>query len=252
MDNVPWNESFKVDDQDGGPIRLNQVGRKTFAFGSSIEYQGARTGLEDKLDDKTLAQIRRITPDELPTTDLASVPGPFRWFAGRYGAHTPAALIHDRYIGADDTPDGLTDQYVDRYFRFMMADTGVRWLKRWIIWSAVAMRTRFEAGGLKRWSFLLWVALAIAGTVSFAVGVATANWALAIWAALAPIPACLLWERQYGAGLVAAYSSPWIVPPTVLAVVAYLVYLLIEWVASWALSEDVAGTDTYRPDEILS
>lgn len=243
---APWSSSFAIDGEMGGPIVVEQCDRKTFRLDSTVEYVGGKTGLEGLVDAEVLAGIRRITPEDLPETDLVSVPGPFRWFVGRYGSHTPAALIHDRFIGASDPIAELPDQHIDRYFRFMLADTGVRWLRRWIMWSAVAMRTRFSAGGLRRWSVIAWVALAVLGTATLVTALVAGNWWLAVLAALGPVPCCALWGRQYGAGLVAAYSSPWIVPPSLLAVVAYLVYLLIEWVASWFLSKEAAGTGTYR------
>lgn len=243
---APWSTSFAINGEPGGPIVVAQRDRTTFQLGSTVEYLGEQTGLEGLVDPTVVARIRRITPHDLPETDLVSVPGPFRWFVGRYGSHTPAALIHDRFIGAPDPIPGLPDQYIDRYFRFMLAATGVRWLRRWIMWSAVAMRTRFSAGGLRRWSVVAWVALAVTGTAMLVTALLAGNYGLALLAAVGPVPCSVLWGRQYGAGLVAAYSSPWIVPPTMLAVVAYLVYLLIEWMASWFLSREVAGTGTYR------
>jgi hypothetical protein len=37
-----------------------------------------------------------------------------------------------------------------------------------------------------------------------------------------------LWGRQYGAGIIAAIAAPWLLPPTVLAVIGYGVYVVIE------------------------
>jgi hypothetical protein len=223
---APWSNSFAIDGVWGAPIVVEQCDRKTFRLDSSVEYVGEETGLEHLVDSAVVERIRRITPDELPETDLVSVPGPFRWFVGRYGSHTPAALIHDRFIGAPDPIPSLSDQYVDRYFRFVLAATGVRWLRRWIMWAAVAMRTRFGAGGMRRWTVLAWATLAVLGTTALVIALLDGNWGLAALAVGAPLPASALWGRQYGAGLVVAYSAPWIVPPSALAAVAYLAYLL--------------------------
>ena len=246
-DQAPWSGSFTVDDQDEDEIALRQVNRKTFRLECTVRYIGKETGLEGRVIPKeSLKQIRFVSPAELPTTDLTSVPGPFRWFVGRYGAHTPAALIHDWLIGADPPVKGMKDEYSDRYFRFMLKDIGVRWLRRWIMWAAVAMRTRFGAGGMKRISLIVWALAALAGTVLFFVGLFDANWGLVAITALAPVFAAGLWVRQYGAGIIAAYSAPWIVPPALLAAVAYGVYVVIERGASVLLGAESAGTDTYR------
>ena len=47
-------------------------------------------------------------------------------------------------------------------------------------------------------------------------------------AAVLPFVASVLWGRQYGAGLVAALSAPWLLPPSVLAVLGYWVYRELE------------------------
>ena len=245
-DTSPWEGSFAVDGIDGGAIGLRQRTRKSFELECTVEYIGQETGLEGKIPPKSIDEIRSVSPTKLPTTDLTSVPGPFRWFAGRYGTHTPAALIHDWLIGADPPVEGMLDEYADRYFRFMMKDIGVRWLRRWIMWSAVAMRTRFKAGGIRQISVIIWALAALAGTVLLIIGLLDGNVPLVVGAALAPIVGAGLWVRQYGAGLVAAYSVPWIVPPTILAVVGYGVYFGLERVAGLFLAEDVAGTETYR------
>jgi hypothetical protein len=54
----------------------------------------------------------------------------------------------------------------------------------------------------------------------------------------------LLWGRQYGAGLVAAYNAIWILPPTVLGVIGYAFYTGLEWVVS-RLSRGRSGDERY-------
>ena len=69
-----------------------------------------------------------VPGEEETTTDLASVPGPLRWFLGSYGVHTPAVLIHDRLIPTPpDMVGRITEQQADRYMRFMLKALGVRW-----------------------------------------------------------------------------------------------------------------------------
>jgi hypothetical protein len=241
-----WESSFVVDGVPGGPIALQQVDRKHFRLLSRIDYVGAETGLEDKVSAATLEEIRYVTPEHLAEgTDLASVPGPLRWFSGSYGSHTPAALIHDRFIGGTKPAD-LTDQHVDRYFRFMLHATGVRWLKRWLMWAAVALRTRSVSGGGKLVSVIAWMLGLIAAYVVACIGIGPGSGWLIAAGLLAPFPLTILWGRQYGAGLVMAYTLPFLIPPAIVAVLGYGVYLIIEGIATLLLPEDTAGTDTFK------
>ena len=82
-------------------------------------------------------------------TDMASIPPFMRWFVNNYGRHSLAAIIHDRLItdGAPNSGVLGSDSLSDCFFREMMGVAGVPWLKRWIMWSAVAMRTRWAARG---------------------------------------------------------------------------------------------------------
>lgn len=119
---APWTRSFLVDDPESGlvspnaAIRLSQIDLKEFQFESKLRYVGERTGLEGKVSESILADIRVVGPATLPVTDLASVPQPLRWLVAQYGSHTPAALIHDRLIGLETPINGLTEPHADRYF----------------------------------------------------------------------------------------------------------------------------------------
>jgi hypothetical protein len=242
---APWRDSFEVDGVAGGAIKLEQIDRKQFALESTVGYVGELTGLEGKIDESVIDEIRVVGPF---TTDLASVPGPLRWFVGRYGVHTPAALIHDHLIGKTPPITGLKDWHADRFFRFMLKDLGVRWIRRWLIWAAVATRTRFEAQGLRRVGVVVWVLSALGGMTTFLVGVVTTSPSLLLIATVAPVPFAALWGRQYGAGLVASYSAPWIVPPTVVGAAGFGVYWVLETVLGGLVgifSRDVAGDEPY-------
>ncbi len=81
-------------------------------------------------------------------TDLASIPSFFTWLVPKDGAHTPAALLHDTLIdgtvGVDyDTSDGqqITERHADYLFREAMRNSGVGVIRRWLMWSAVSMKT---------------------------------------------------------------------------------------------------------------
>ena len=224
----PWAGSFLVDGDPNGAIRLRQVGVKDFALESTIRYIGAHTGLEGKVDEACIEEIRQVDPATLPVTDLASVPQPLRWFVSQYGSHTPAALIHDRLIGVTPPIPGLTDPYADRFFREMLKDVKVRWLRRWLMWAAVAARTRSKSGMRKLVGLVVWALASLVGMTAVVVAVATQQWPLLLVSAVAPFVLALLWGRQYGAGLVAALAAPWLLPPTVLGVGGFCVYALLE------------------------
>lgn len=244
MSSPPWAGVFEVDGEPDAHIPLKQVGRRLFELGASVTYVGEVTGLEGEVDADVIDAVRTVTPDQLaPSTDLASVPGPLRWFVNRYGPHTPAALIHDRLIGVAPVVEGLTDQHADRYFRFMLKAVGVRFVRRWVMWAAVALRTRWCSTGWKRASLVVWLLASLAGLVLTVLGAVNGWWAVVAGAVLAPFLFALLWGKQYGAGIVAAYAAPWIGPPTALAMVGYLVYLVLETVAGWITSGPTQGAE---------
>lgn len=184
---------------------------------------------------------RTFTPTTENPTDLASIPRYMRWFESAYGAHTLAAIIHDDLIVKEPNGGTLEDDTLsDRFFREMMKSAEVPWLKRWIMWSAVALRSRWAVGGIRRLSVLVWLILSAVGITTFVstVGSATFGWdgPLDTWALLLialglPFVAAFLWGKQYGAGIVAAITALWILPAAALAGVGYLVYLALEWAA---------------------
>jgi hypothetical protein len=85
------------------------------------------------------------SPTDANSTDLASVPPLLTWFIGTYGIHTRAALFHDHYV---DAPPPMTRKQADTLFRDALRESGVRWLRRWLMWTAVSLRTSFGALGL--------------------------------------------------------------------------------------------------------
>ena len=91
----PWKNAFTVETTtvkgtSHNDIWLAQFSRTEFFLHSTITYVGEETGLEGyDLKEDTRTFIRTVGPDTLGPTDLASVPGPLRWFVNSYGAHTP-------------------------------------------------------------------------------------------------------------------------------------------------------------------
>ena len=246
---APWTKAFTMTNTGHAPsseqgIWLQQVATKEFLLGTTVRFIGPKTGLEGRIPDSAIAVIREATPENIAgpnerpsSTDLASVPTPLQWLVSRYGVHTPAALVHDRFIGMKSKEkesigvEALTDAYTDRYFRFMLEALDVRWLRRWMMWAAVAMRTRWASGWPKRIMMIVWLLASVTGIGVAVAGIATGNWWWVIASSVAPLLFALLWDRQYGAGLVAAYTAIWVLPPTVLGAIGYGIYRLLEGIA---------------------
>jgi hypothetical protein len=242
---APWARSFQIDGDQSGHIVLKQMDSKGFQLVSTITYIGDETGLEGKLDSVIIDALRWVSLERLRDTDLTSVPLPLRWLVSNYGVHTPAALIHDWMI--DEGPPvvgGLTPQYADRYFRFMLRDLKVRWIRRWMMWAAVAFRTRWKTGRRNKALLGTWVIAALAGMGAFVSGFFIGNPLVVVLAGIAPFVFALLWGRQYGAGIVASYNAPWVLPPTVVGAIGYGIYTLLEWVVS-KLSRGRSGDERY-------
>ena len=237
----PWRvapaSGFEVRDP-AGEVGLLQIDPKQFLVEKPFRFSDGAVlqMLTDSLvaDGKSADEARAAIEDartfstsvENPT-DLASIPRFMRWFESSYGAHTLAAILHDNLIVDDPNAGALgSDTLSDRFFREMMGRAGVPWLKRWIMWAAVALRSRWAAGGTRRVSVVVWLALAGSGIAAFvwAAGSAVFGWPdpIGVWvlvliAVLLPFAAAFLWGRQYGAGLVAATAAIWILPAAALA-----------------------------------
>lgn len=258
---TPWDRNFRVEyaafdpetgqsvlkPSPGNAIRLHQLNRKEFELACRITYYRGKTGLEGKegMTPAALLEIRTVTHADLGgPTDLVSVPRWMRWYVGRYGEHTPAALVHDRFIGIDpkNQVEGMSDERADRFFRFMLQRSGVSFLKRWIMWAGVAFRTRFAAGGLKRATVILWV-VGLASIIGFAsASVSDRDWIRAAWVALLAAPLALLWGRQVGAGLIAAYvAAPLVLPATLLALASDGLLWLLDKLLGVFLPRTIAG-----------
>jgi hypothetical protein len=248
---APWAvapaSGFEVDDV-GGVVGLDQIDDVNFVVTTNFRYVDAgvqakvtslleRDGVRDA--PSKVADACRYTTNTEDRTDIASIPRFMRWFENTYGRHTLAAIIHDRLIRSGEPNAGAlgSDTVSDTFFREMMRTSDVPWLERWIMWSAVALRTRWAAGGTRKLTLDLWIALAVSGIAMFvdAVGAWWFGWGspldppvmLAV-AAVLPLVAAPLWGRQLGAGLVAAAVALWILPPAILAAIGYVIYRVLE------------------------
>lgn len=184
---------------------------------------------------------RRFTPTEENPTDMASIPPFMRWFENSYGKHTLAAIIHDELIVDGPNTGALgSDTLADRFFRKMMQSAGVPWLKSWIMWAAVAMRSRWAAKGVTQLKLIVWGVLAIVGIAAFvnAVGSWLFDWGHLVdpwWllgiAVVLPFASAVLWGKQYGASIVAAAAALWILPAAIFAALGYVAYWILERLA---------------------
>jgi hypothetical protein len=245
-DATPWGTSFLVNGNENEPITMEQVTAKDFKLVGTIDYIG-ESGIDRErfplIDEDMMTTARHLDGATFGPSDLASVPRFLRWFENTYGRHTPAALIHDNLI--EKTPNGGTlhnDVATDRFFRFMLAAAGVPLFKRWIMWAAVAYRTRLAVGGGRRLSVFLWVILASLGIAAFVVAIVAiasgtdgpggiSAWALLGGSLVAPVVASALWGKQWGAGLVTAAAAPFVLPPAAIAAVGYSGYWVLERLA---------------------
>jgi len=237
---------------DGGEVGLIQIDAsrflvtKPFRFSSDVVEktligQLIESGQSAEDARRAVDDARAFTPTSENPTDMASIPRFMRWFETTYGPHTLAAIIHDQLIVNEPNAGALSsDTLSDRFFREMMRSAGVPWLKRWIMWSAVALRSRWAAGGLRRLSLGIWIALAIAGSAAFvnAAGAVLFGWAhpvdsslLVLIAGMLPFASAPLWGKQYGASLVAAIAALWILPAAAFAALGYVVYQCLEFLA---------------------
>lgn len=249
---TPWhvapNSGFVVDDP-AGHVGVIQLDEKNFRVINGFRFDDAdierdlieklvATGRSDVDARRAVDDARTFTPRDENPTDMASIPRFMRWFENPYGLHTLAAIIHDELIGDEANGGELgSDTLSDRFFRRMMGAAGVPWLKRWIMWAAVALRSRFAAGGRRRVYLVLWLCLATTGIGSFVVASGTVvfdwSWAPDAWilftvALVLPFASAPLWGEQYGAGFVAAIAALWILPPAAFGVIGFGIYKALE------------------------
>src|SRR2546421_4215394 len=170
---------------------------------------------------------------ESDVTDLASVPRFLTWLVPRYGRHTLAALLHDHLQDAT-IAHPVTSAQADEVFRTAMADTGVPFLLRSVMWAAVSARTRKNLGGVSMITVILWLGLyGVLGCIGLpALVLAVAAGWLALGPALlilvaalvSPFVLGLLWGRGYGFAVLSAVTVLVIGFTALLDVVVYGIY----------------------------
>jgi hypothetical protein len=115
-------------------LPITRGDREQFKLHRTITYAAT-----DAADGSTFTYT---VPDDTYVTDLASVPQLFTWLVPKSGRHLPAALVHDALVD-----DPQVDRFdADRIFRDAMGDLGVGFIRRWLMWTAVSLKTIQKRG----------------------------------------------------------------------------------------------------------
>ena len=184
-------------------------------------------------------------------TDLASVPQLFTWLVPKSGNHLAAALVHDHLVDLDPRRYGDqigVDRHVaDRIFRDAMGDLDVGFIRRWMMWTAVSIKTIQKRGTtLQRvgafGSLALIVVLGALATANLFTDHTLVPWmgdrglaaeiALGLAGAVViPIVlGALLWSPIRIAGVIAGVALSLLLHAMALLFMTYLVY---SWVERW-------------------
>ncbi len=224
-------------------VRVVERGRECFVLEHRIAY----------LDRAQTEPF--VVPSDLATfrTDLASVPSFFAWLVPKSGVHLPAALVHDALVdpGTYDGP-AIERLEADRVFRDAMGDLGTRFVRRWLMWTAVTLATVREGVGphpaLRR--------LAVFGTLAVIVvlgALATLDlldlWDVLPWmgdadvarellggaagAVVVPLVLAAAWGRLYVAGVIAGLALALLIHVTAVIVLLTACYELAERLLGW-------------------
>lgn len=204
-------------------VLLRQVDAKTFRLSQPFRYDDGITRLDVPEDD---------------VTDLASVPRFLTWLVPRYGRHTLAALLHDNL----QDHRTISSEQADKIFRDSMRDTGVPLSRRWLMWSAVALRTQWKHGGFRALGVVAWVALfSLIAVVlwpvltvhlvgSFGWGAIARCAAAFVAAVLLPLLLSCLWGRLWKVGALGGIALLFFTVQIILVVFALGVYFAVEWI----------------------
>jgi len=141
----PWHEENTGRVPFTSALVAEQVGDVDWRLVEPLAYQGQREEF--------------VVPAG-SETDFASVPSAFQWLIPRTGRYTKAAVLHD-YLWRHLGQVGVPRSDADGIFRRAMAELGVPFLRRWLMWAAVRAtsleKSRFRDHPSDVWRVLLLV-----------------------------------------------------------------------------------------------
>jgi Protein of unknown function (DUF1353) len=253
------------DVETGGPIEL-QLRQDGAAFQVLRQF-----GYRDPSYDDAF-----VVPADVDTftTDLASIPRPFLWLVPGLGTHLPAVVLHDGLVvapGGEPTHVGppIDREEADRILRDAMASLATPRIRRWLMWTGVALATAWSTL-TPRWWWRTLVTVTIAIVTALGV-VATLDlidvWDVLPWmadrpwwlelvggfvlAVVIPLLISIAWGRRWRAGAILGVALALLLHVTVVLLLLLGVY----WVAEWLVSRsegtgpDVSGhLDEARTD----
>ncbi len=182
-------------------VRLEQISDHCFLSEEPFEYVESRP-------DGTQHVV--TVPGKL-LTDLASIPQPLRFFEGRHGRHTLAALLHDYQV--DDKSDLKVRTDADDRFQHALISLGMKSWRATVMWSAVHLMSRWVSSSLaSRVATVLWTASAFVGYYLLVTAFCAGKWDLVVLACVGPLFGALLWMipdlsfKRYKCGLTAGLA----------------------------------------------
>ncbi|MEP6977984.1 MAG: DUF1353 domain-containing protein [Thermoleophilia bacterium] len=135
---------WKLADETIPDILLKQVSPNAFQLLEGFRYQAPTD--EAKVYTVPAHDTSRPPDDPNNSTDLASVPAYLWWFVASHGKHTLPALLHDQLV--DDRDQAPKREEADLVFRYALRESDVSWLRRRLMYIAVALGTTWEKSKL--------------------------------------------------------------------------------------------------------
>ena len=134
---------WTLDGEDPPTIQLRQVGPNAFQLLNGFRFARREGAVPPVITVPPHDPSR--PPSRGNATDLASVPWFLWWFISSHGRQTPAALLHDHLV----IEPQFDRRLADLVFREALAESGVSWVRRWVMWAGVTLATRAKVDRLR-------------------------------------------------------------------------------------------------------